>query len=84
MKAESTVKTAAGTRVPCAAAFGVVYAAGLRVSGVVAAEELAALWRDARQMSAGAGAILGFMRRRPNPQQPPDPTAPAPGDLVTR
>jgi O-antigen/teichoic acid export membrane protein len=68
----------------CGAAFGAAYAAGLRATGVVAAEELSALWRDLRRMSSGAGAILAVFRRRPAPQQPPDPTAPAPVDLVTR
>jgi O-antigen/teichoic acid export membrane protein len=67
-----------------AAAFGVAYAAGLRATGVVAADELGAIWRDLRRVSSGTGAILGALRRRPRPQQPPDPTSPAPVDLVTR
>jgi O-antigen/teichoic acid export membrane protein len=66
------------------AAFVVVYAAGLRLSGVIAAEEMRGLWRDLRRTSSGAGAILVALRRRPQPQAPADPSAPAPADLVSR
>jgi hypothetical protein len=66
------------------AAFVAVYAVGLRLSGVIAAEELIGLWRDLRRTSSGAGAILVALRRRPRPQAPSDPSAPAPADLVPR
>jgi O-antigen/teichoic acid export membrane protein len=66
------------------AAFGVVYAAGLRATGVVALDELTSIWLDLRRVSSGAGAILAYLRRRPRPQAPPDPNAPAPIDLVIR
>ncbi len=68
----------------CAAAFGAVYAAGLKLFGVLATEELRALWQDLRRVSSGAGAILLALRRRPRPQAPSDPSAPAPIDLVAR
>jgi O-antigen/teichoic acid export membrane protein len=64
--------------------FAVVYVVGLRLSGVVAAEEMVGLWRDLCRTSSGAGAILVALRRRPRPQAPSDPSAPAPGDLLPR
>ncbi len=67
-----------------AAAFAPVYVAGLSLSGVVAIDELRALWQDLRRVSAGAGALFALIRRRPQPPAPPDPTAPAPADLVAR
>ena len=66
----------------CAVAFGAVYAAGLSLSGVLATSELRALFLDVRVASTGAGAILAALRRRPRPQAPSDPSAPAPVDLV--
>jgi hypothetical protein len=66
------------------AAFAAVYAAGLRLSGVIAGAEMVGLWRDLCRTSSGAGAILVALRRRPRPQGPSDPSAPAPGDLLPR
>ena len=66
----------------CAVAFGAVYAAGLSLFGVMATAEVRALFHDLRRTAAGAGAILAALRRRPRPQAPPDPSAPAPVDLV--
>ncbi|MEO5819152.1 MAG: oligosaccharide flippase family protein [Vicinamibacteraceae bacterium] len=68
----------------CAAAFGVVYASGLHLSGVLATAELRSLWQDVRSVSAGLGAIGAGLRRRPRPQAPSDPTAPTPVDLAAR
>jgi O-antigen/teichoic acid export membrane protein len=67
-----------------AAAFAPVYAAGLSLFGVVPAAEMRALWQDLRRASAGAGAIVAVLRRRPRPQAPSDPSAPAPVDLIAR
>jgi O-antigen/teichoic acid export membrane protein len=66
------------------AAFLPIYVAGLSLSGVVAIDELRALWQDMRRVSAGAGAMFAILRRRPQPPAPSDPTAPAPVDLVVR
>jgi len=66
----------------CGAAFGAVYATGLSLSGVVARAELLSLFGDLKRASAGAGASLMALRRRPRPQAPSDPSAPAPVDLV--
>ena len=66
----------------CAPAFGAVYATGLGLSGVIATAELRSLFQDLRRASTGAGAILAALRRRPRPQAPSDPSAPAPVNLV--
>jgi O-antigen/teichoic acid export membrane protein len=68
----------------CAAAFAPVYAVGLALAGVVPGAELRGLWQDLRRVSSGAGASLAMFRRRPRGQAPPDPSAPAPADLVAR
>jgi len=66
----------------CGIVFVAVYAIGLHLSGVMATAEVRALFDDLRRTAAGAGAILAALRRRPRPQAPSDPSAPAPVDLV--
>jgi hypothetical protein len=66
----------------CGVTFVAVYAAALSLSGVMATAEVRALLHDLRRSAAGAGAILPALRRRPRPQAPSDPSAPAPVDLV--
>jgi O-antigen/teichoic acid export membrane protein len=65
-------------------AFVAIYAVGLRVSGVIAAEEMVGLWRDLSRTASGAGAIVLALRRRTRPLAPPDPSAPAAADPVPR
>jgi len=68
----------------CAAGFAPIYVGTLAAAGVVPTSELRALWQDVRRMTSGAGAIVATFRRRSRPQAPPDPSAPAPVDLVAR
>ncbi len=68
----------------CAAAFGLVYAFSLNLSGIVAVSELRSLWNDVRGVFTSAGAALAMMLRRSRPQAPADPSAPAPVDLAAR
>jgi hypothetical protein len=57
-------------------AFAAAYALGLRLTGVLAATEIAAMWRDVRRMADRLPG-LDVLRRRRQPHAPPDPTAPA-------
>jgi O-antigen/teichoic acid export membrane protein len=56
-------------------AFAAVYAAGLRLSGVISAGEIGALLQEIRSMSRRVAPLDVLRRRRPH--APPDPAAPA-------
>jgi O-antigen/teichoic acid export membrane protein len=62
--------------------FTVVYLAFVKLSGVVATEELGAIGRDVRKLWTGRGIVLDIMRRRTRPHAPPDPSAPAASILL--
>jgi O-antigen/teichoic acid export membrane protein len=63
-------------------AFAVVYLTGVKLSGVVATEELVALWRDVQRMWSGRTVVLDVLRRRTRPHAPADPSAPAGSALL--
>ena len=57
--------------------FAIVYLISIKLSGVVATEELLALRRDVQRLWAGRGIVLDVLRRRTRPHAPADPSAPA-------